>query len=826
MKKIVLLILLYSLVNANENNKTSEYEKALAKKLFEKAFKKSSSTKKLYFPLNVNGILQDEVSVKIDSNENLFVKQETMEYIASLLKEKYKKAFKYNRVDKDGFTPLLTLNQFGILTKYNRDNIAIDVSIPPKIQKASNINFNRHRAVDLNGSILPEDYAGGINFYFNEYYKNNTKEHALTREPLIASSDIFLNINDFVLEGRVNYKESNSQFDRDRVRLVKDDEDNQIRYTIGDIFLPNQYRMSYREALGVTIEKKFEMGRDFAQNSSRVNSYEFFLKNSSRVEIYINDRLDKSLHLKAGTHNLYDLGIPNGLNQIKLKIIEDNGKIEFISFDDFSYSEILKQGTIKYGLGVGVSSKREDNKFIYDKQEKLISAYIDYGLFNSITTKCGIQASQDYQAVGLEFLIGTNFGFFDPYIIYSKTDTLQDNKKGLDYRTNIGNLNINLNYETTGENFRRLDNYKFGSNDTTTLYRANVYTPLFWGMNIGLSASQYNKKEGKEKKLGAKVYKRLFNTIDTRINFDSIAQEGRPKENTVYFTLEYRVGRERVSYNNYPNENRHQLSSNYSSSGRYGFSNTLEYDHSMENDKYYAQADLVDEKFKLDTTYSMNDNKNSDKKNQSLGVQFSTGVVFAGDTATITEPINSSFIIVKNDDKLEKPLGLDKYQDSDDYIYDSFALQIGDYNKRELSVDESELDFGIDLDKSIQSFFSNYKSGSVMDIKVKNIHSVKGILVDVETNKPIASKAFKLFNTQTGKKFMGFTNDNGKFTVEQADIGKYNVTLVKEEKYKGVAKFNFEIKENSENLINLGTIKIKMPKKKEIKKYLIFNKKK
>jgi len=136
MKKIVLLILLYSLVNANANNKTSEYEKALAKKLFEKAFKKSSSTKKLYFPLNVNGILQDEVSVKIDSNENLFVKQETMEYIASLLKEKYKKAFKYNRVDKDGFTPLLTLNQFGILTKYNRDNIAIDVSIPPKIQKA------------------------------------------------------------------------------------------------------------------------------------------------------------------------------------------------------------------------------------------------------------------------------------------------------------------------------------------------------------------------------------------------------------------------------------------------------------------------------------------------------------------------------------------------------------------------------------------------------------------------------------------------------------------------------------------------------------------
>ena len=822
MKGIVLSIILFSLLNATENN-SKEDANTLAQKLFEKAFKKKASDKKLYFPLKVNGIVQDEILIKIDVNENISVEKETVDYIVSLLKKSYQKKFQY-RVKEDSFSPLSTLNQMGIETNYDRDNITIEVSIPPQLKKASKIQFNRHRAINLKGSIIPEEYSGGVNLYLNEYYRDSNENSSLQRNPIVASSDMFLNIKDFVIEGRVNYREEDGSIYRDRVRVVKDDEENQIRYTVGDIFLPSQYRMSYPEALGVSIEKKIELSRDFSQNSSRVNSYEFFLKNSSRVEIYINERRDKSIHLNAGTHNLYDLGIPNGLNQVKLKIIEDNGKIEFISFNDFSYSEVLQKGTLKYGLGVGVTSKREENKFIYNKDEKLISAYIDYGLLDTVTTRCGIQATNKYKATAMEFVIGTNFGLFNPYIIYSQTERYKDIKKGLDYRANIGSLNINLAYENRGENFKRLDNYKQEKTKESTLYRANISTPIGLGINVGITASQYKKAEEKEKKIGARLYKKLFNTLDTRVDFNSIQRENRPRENMLYVTLEYRLGQERISYTNNIEKNQHQLSSTYSSKERYGFSNNMEYDHSKEQNKYYIQTNLKDEKFRLDTTYTMSNNKNS--KNQSLGIQLSTGFVFAGDTATITEPINSSFVIVNNDSKLEHPLGLDGYQNIDNNIYNSYALQIGDYNKRELSINESELDFGIDLEKSIQSFYTNYKSGSVMDIKVQNLHSVKGILIDKETNQPIKKKAFKLFNRETGKKSMGFTNDTGKFTIEQIDLGTYNVTLMKEEQYEGVAKFNFEVEDEVESLINLGTISIQMPKKKDTKKYIIFNGKK
>ena len=816
MKKTIILLLTCTLLHAQDNA-----DELLAQKLFAKAFKNSSNENKIYIPLTVNNILQDEVLVKIDSAENIFITKETMEYIASLLKDEYGKQFQY-RVDENSFAPLSALHQFGIMSKYDSENITLNVSIPPKLKKTSLINFNRNRNRNANGLIVPKSYSGGVNLYFNQRYKNDSNSNDLEREPLTASSDIFLNIKDVVLEGRVNYDERTGQFIRDRFKIIKDDEDNQLRYTIGDIFLPNSYRMSYSEVLGLSVEKKFQLNRDYSQNGLRVNSYEFFLKNSSRVEIFINDRFDRALNLDEGTHNLYDLGIPSGLNQIKLKIIEDNGKIEFLEFDDFNYGEILEKGTLKYGIGMGISSAKDNNKFIYNKEEKLISAYINYGLFDATTIKSGIQTADDFKAISFEFLIGTNFGMFDPYIIYSETDELKGIKNGVDYRTNIGNLNINLGYEETEESYRRLDNYNHNNFLGQKLYRANIYTPLGAGINLNLSASQYIKEDEEEKTVGVKVSKRLFNQVDLQLNLDTTQKENQKREDTIYFTLSYQLGKNRINYSNYTNENRYQISASRSSSSRYGISSNMNYNHSDESEQYYARVAIKDEKFKLDTSYNMMDKANGNQKNQSLGFQLATGIVFAGERATFTAPINSSFVIVNNDDKLEQPLGLEGYQNSDDYIYDSFAIGLGDYSQRELSVDETELDFGIDLENPSQIFLTNYKSGSVMEIAVQNLMSIKGLIVD-DKGEPVKNKAFKVFNTQTGSKVIGFTDSYGKFSVPEIEIGKYNATFVKEEGYEGVSKFKFEIKDDSQNLIDLGTIKIKMPKKKEKKKYLIFD---
>ena len=825
MKRLLLSLLALSLLHA-EPSTLSDQDK-LSQALFEKAFKKSAKEKKFYLPFKINNILQDEIFVKIDSHNQIFITKETMIYIADLLKEKYKNQFKY-RLDEKNFTPLASLNQFGITSEYNRKDILINIFIPVQLKKAQRLNFNRTRKKDLNGSILPKRYSGGTNLYLNQHYSNPSDSNTLENKPLNASADMFLNINDYVLEGRVQYRENaNNKLSRGRVRVVKDDQKHHLRYTLGDIMLPSHNRMAYKDVLGIGIEKKFHINNDYTKNISKVNAYEFFIKNNSSVEIFVNERYRNTLNLVAGTYNLYDLNLPSGLNRVKLKIIEDGGKIEFLEFDDFSYAEILKKGVAKYGMGAGIPSTMDANsQWVYEANQQITSAYLEYGVSNNFTIENGIQVSNGYLSGDIELLIGSNFGLFNPYIIMSKTDNINGYKKGFDYKTNIGNTNINLGYEHMDKNYRTLSNYTNETVSNSTLYRGNIYTPIGFGINMGLSTSQYQQEDNLEKKYGLTLSK-SFQKLTGRINLDRIDKKGDAVDDRIYITLDYRWGNSRYRYANHVNEQKQQINVGYTPQSRSGTSANFMYEDSETSHKCDASLIVYDEKFKLDSSYTLTDSESSTYKNQSLGLRLATGFVFAEDISTITAPISSSFIIIDNDEKITTHLGLEGYQADDAFVYHTFAIPTANYQEKKLVINEAELDFGVDLTNPKQKFISKYRSGLVMNIRVENQYSVKGIFYDKVTRKPLKYKAFKIFNTQTGKKESGFSNEIGEFTINQLEVGKYNVTFIKERAYEGVARFNFEIKEdeNKNNLMDLGHVYIQMPKKKEIKKYLIYNKK-
>ncbi|SFV54423.1 hypothetical protein MNB_SV-12-979 [hydrothermal vent metagenome] len=167
---ILLSLIIANLLYAEENQ---EQDKILKQKLFEKAFKKKSQIKEFYLPLRVNKIIQDEVFVRIDNQEHVLINGETMQYIVSLLKENYKRTFNYDQLNQDGFAPLASLEQFGIKASYDNKDIMLDIFLPSNIKKASLIHLNRGYAKDSNGSILPQPYSGGVNFYLNKQYSKN-----------------------------------------------------------------------------------------------------------------------------------------------------------------------------------------------------------------------------------------------------------------------------------------------------------------------------------------------------------------------------------------------------------------------------------------------------------------------------------------------------------------------------------------------------------------------------------------------------------------------------------------------------------------------------
>jgi len=821
MKNIILLSLISSNILYAQMS-IAEKRKILEEKLFAKMSKKKQNSKEFYLPLKVNDILQDEVFVKIDNRENILLTEDTVVYLRSLMKEVFQSKYKVT-IDSHGFIPLKSLEQLGVKAEYDRKNILLKIFLPVSLKKASLINFNRSgRLRDVNGSVLPESYSGGANFYLNQQYHKNGS-NSFEKNALNLSSDVYLNVHGFVWEGRLQYNDEEQEVNKGRFRVVSDDVDNQLRYKVGDISLPAHDRMSFLNALGVGVEKIWNIGSGYTQNITRINSHEFFIQNRSRVEIYVNDRYRNALNLAGGTHNLFDLNLPSGLNRVRLVVIEDGGKIETIEFNDFSYSEVLQKGLVRYGAGAGIESEQLDNEWVYNKQRKVTSAYVEYGLLDSVTVETGFQTGEAYLAGSAELLIGTNFGLFNPYVVSSKSEETLGYKKGLDYRTNLGEVTVNLGYEDIDAKYTLLGN---SQSQASTLYRGSLYSQVGMGISMGVSASSYDRGDAKEDKYGV-VLRKNFGALSTELNLDQINKVRQANDTQIYATLDYRFGdRYNARYVSYLSGQKHQLNLRRNSEGRYGVNSNLQFETHELATNYNLRADMNNEKFRLDTSYLLSDVQSNAQKSETIGLQMATGLVFAGTTATVTAPINSSFVIVDNDDKLETPLGLNGYHEVDEFVYDTYAIELNDYAERELFVDESALDFGVDLRDSKQKFLTSYKTASVMDVAVENFYSIKGSFYEKETGNPLVHKAFKVFNAGTGERSTSFTNDKGEFIINRVGVGAFNISFTKERGYTGVARHQFVIKEGEEeSLIDMGKVYIDMPKKKEVKKHLVYHQK-
>ena len=489
---------------------------------YKKAFgiDKSSLKSEVFLPLIINGKAHTEVFI-LRKGHDIYIKEDTIKYISSLLKPEHKELFQY-QIEKNGFISTKQVSTEGIAFVFDEMKIELRVTIPPKLKKAQEINLHRNYARKT-GKIKPrEAYSGGASFYLNQGYAD--EQDKFNRLPLTGSSEVFFNIHDFVLEGEIRYDESREdRITRDRVQLTKDDEDTQLRYQVGDLFLPQLNRVSRTEALGVSIEKIFDMDENYHQNISRINSFEFFLKNRSRIEIYVNNRFSRGFTLDAGTHNLYDLNIPTGLSRVKLKVIQDSGKIEYIEFNDFDYSELYKEGVSRFGMGVGITSKRDrDDKIIYDKEDKFASLYGEYGLNSFITLKAGAELKDDYQSAIFEPIIGTPIGLFDIYAVSShqKETDIDGSKYGLQYRTNIGSVNISLSAEEIDKNFRTLrDSNDININAESSVYRGSIYTPFIFKSSLSLSASQYRKDEDKRDEYSIDWRKSFTQNFDVLVNY-------------------------------------------------------------------------------------------------------------------------------------------------------------------------------------------------------------------------------------------------------------------------------------------------------------------
>ena len=828
------------LVVKKERPLTPKVTKKMTKEeLFAKMFGKKQSkkvVKNLIVPLIVNQKFGRNTRLNIVTGKHYIQSRDLRVVLMRFLSQRVLDKIFLSENMVDGGIDLKILHQFSIDSYFDEDDLAIYITIPPHIRIPTKLHFSKDELYmdEKFEKILASPTAkvsGASNFYLKNSFRNETNSTNLVRDAAVLRNQTFVNFNDYIFNSGFVVTEQNvdattsisDPINRDYTYMSRDFPRLNQRFKAGDISLLGLDKMGQQNILGVSLVKHHDITRR-TQQSIRVTDKEIYLENESQLEIYVNDRLIRTITLQPGMHLLSDFPLITGLNHVKINIHDIFGAEKKIDFDDFHYQELLKEGVETYGLSMGiVSSKDTLNNIIYDENKQLFSANYNYGLNHDITLNNGLQIHSDLSAYESEFYWGSAYGLFSAYgVLSSAKDYGSGYKYGMLYKNIMGKTNLTLKKEYIDSSYKSV-----GTDLSTDLgsesFSAQLGTSLIKGSLLSLSYSDREALGVRSERYALSYNQFLSRSWNIKVDLES-SKVNSIDDQTARFTLRYTPHHSHINLQQVIEkqkdatglkEDNQRTELALVKNGRFGLDGTLSHEE-IENssEKDTIRSRYSHQKYLANLNYTQT-KPNLGTRSDSGSFGLSTAVAFVGDNYAFTQPVASSFVLVQNDDYFkEKPLGMKSFNSDDPSSH--YVIPSSDYVMRELKVEDRDLVFGVDLKKSHFRVASKYKTGSLIQITPQFILSARGVLHDSD-GKAVGLSVFKVFKRDSNGTMQAlaenaifFTNKEGRFILNNMSEGAYLVREINREKPRSFT-FSTENVQMQEGIIDLGLIKLSKP---------------
>jgi outer membrane usher protein len=269
-----------------------------------------------------------------------------------------------------------------------------------------------------------------------------------------------------------------------------DDKENKISYSIGDFV-----SSSNKENFGITglkIEKDYRLDPDFITIPSI--TFEDKIALPSTLDIYVNNKKVLQKKIKTGILDLDYYLQENGLGEVKIEIIDKDGKRKVVIFNIYKTEALLKEGLSSYSVSVGKLKKE------HHKKENIYLGKFKHGLTNHLT------AGVEYLQIGERKYssININTTLLKYFVLFLKTGRDNDNnswneikitKNGKDYdylfsyetadnlkdfSKNKSRIVASIRYKNLGLNYIKSKDYNneniesYGVSWSNWLYRSNL----------------------------------------------------------------------------------------------------------------------------------------------------------------------------------------------------------------------------------------------------------------------------------------------------------------------------------------------------------------
>jgi outer membrane usher protein len=308
-----------------------------------------------------------------------------------------------------GQVSLDDLRALGLDVEYEKAELELRVFVPAALTEEKSHSLRGNGAPpEAAGALRPSDVSGFLNARAGGADTWTTGDAPTSRVPLHLNLDSALSVGGWLLEGKADFADAPMGAHRGDVLLSRDDPESALRYLAGDFAVqPTALQPSYPLlGLGVT--------RNFALQPYRViqpiGEFDFTLEQPSTVTVLVNGAPVRTLSLPAGRHDVRDLPLGPGVNDVELLIQDPAGVQRRIAFSSANPGELLAPGVVQYAVNLGAPLVADVGARDYAWTRPVLSARRRWGALPMLTVGASFDGDLERQRAGGELTLATTLG--------------------------------------------------------------------------------------------------------------------------------------------------------------------------------------------------------------------------------------------------------------------------------------------------------------------------------------------------------------------------------------------------------------------------------
>lgn len=713
--------------------------------------------------------------------------------------------------------PVDRLREIGLVITFLPSTLSLSVDIP--LASRGRRVFSGSRQIDYSGIpvALPSDFSAGLSF--SSFTTGDIVAMERVSSSLLVNG--FTNVGgsdgvSILFGGQFDFTGSEKLFVRDRIIAFKDDTNNVLRYSAGDIQpLQSRYGGDF-DLLGIGVQR-FYQDLQPDRNVRPLGSRSFLLERPSLIEIYVNGALLRTFSAGPGPIDIRDIPAADLSNQVTIVIEDALGRREVDSFTLGNDINLLGEGLNEFSLNAGLLRDNRVVGFSYTS-EPVASLFYRQGISESLTLSGSAIISENYQNIGLSAAFAALRGVTQIDVAASSSNVGEGAVVALTYRGSpidlgFGGAQTNLRAEYRTPRFQSLASFGFLEDiefDLAADVRANISPTMQAIVGATYFSTHRNNEEryglfgGLQKQLGRfnLGVNLRYSEFNSRREFGALVTAAMRlgRRSNIFATVDTVSQTARVEYRQLrpltlPEIDygaRAQYGPNsYEVGGRFGYGTS----------RFEALVDIQQEY----------DSTTSEFRNQS-SVRLQTGIGFANGTFGIGRDPSRGFIMVKKHPSLENAqvrvstgaVGRDL----------GFANSAGPavvpvfipYRAQEIRVSTENAPMGYNIGAGEYVAMPGARTGIAITVGSEEYRIATATLTGFDS-KVLGLTTGRLINLETGKALAFFTNRVGRAVFTQLVPGRYRAEIDGTD-----LQFEFEVREDDPANISLGNIELRSGK--------------